>query len=54
MKNNCTAVKTSIDRTYTDLQQMEAAIKQQLATLRLQLGSWIQMLNDFSHKNEWL
>ena len=38
MKNNCTAAKTSIDRTYIDLQQMEAAIKQQLATLRIQLG----------------
>ncbi|MFH7242135.1 MAG: hypothetical protein ACHWZW_04715 [Spirulina sp.] len=38
MKANCTAAKTSVDKVYADIQQMESGVKQQLSTLRSQLG----------------
>jgi phage gp46-like protein len=38
MKANCTASKTSIDKIYNDINQMESGVKLQLSTLRSQLG----------------
>lgn len=38
MKANCTAAKTSVDKVYADIQQMESGVKHQLSTLRSQLG----------------
>jgi len=39
MKTNCTASKTSIDKIYADINQMESSVKLQLSNLRSQLGS---------------
>jgi hypothetical protein len=38
MKTNCTAAKSSVDRVYADIRQMETQVKHQLSVLRLQLG----------------
>jgi|GEM_PF-7115345 len=38
MKTNCTAAKSSVDRVYADIHQMETQVKHQLSVLRLQLG----------------